>query len=551
MFSRLWYFVIAAVAGAGLAGVFIAQATLDHRADTEVQDQLRRDRAELELWLRYDARARLDSLGPMAAHQDVRTALAAASGGRSGTLDADARTALGNTLAGLNEQLEEGAAQLLFALDAEGTIVAQLGGTTPPVGAGLGAFPVVRRALNGFQTDDVLVYNGAVFRAAARPVVQGGRYVGAIVHCSEMGAQLAQRLGSRLSGATLGFFFRGEILATHSPDASVGRADMEANLGAALELEELSENGHTSPVEMGEGRRAVYAYATGSASHAGAGYVLARPISLLGSPMALFSSIPDRVMAAMNWPLVAGLPLLLGLLGVLLMFLERDRPFGRFREAVAALGEGKTQHLEEAALPGRFRKMAHDVNEGLSRAGAGGAASPKATADLDQILGEAPASSSTPYFGFAPESAPPEAPSFGSDDLESIDPGPNDRPTGRPPGPVAPAVPGAAGPPPPPTSAFEDDDESGATMVAAVPSELLAASSASPLDRHYRAVYDEFVALKKKCGEPTSGLTFEKLLTTLRKNAETIKAKHGVDEVRFTVYEKAGKAALKATPVKR
>lgn len=544
MFSRLWYFVIAAVAGAGLAGAFIAQSTLDHRSEVEVQDSLRRDRAELELWLRYDARARLDSLGPMAAHQDVRTALAAASGGRRGSLDADARAALGNTLAGLNEQLEEGAAQLLFALDGQGTIVAQLGGTTPPVGAGLGAFPIVRRALNGFQTDDVLVYNGDVYRAAARPVVQGGRYVGAIVHCSEMGAQLAQRIGSRLSGATLGFFFRGEILATHSPDASVGRAEMEANLGSALELEDLQENGHTAPVEMGEGRMAVYAYATGSARHAGAGYVLARPVPLMGSPMALFSSIPDSVMAAINWPLVAGLPLLLGLLGLLLMFLERDRPMGRFRTAVTALGEGRTQHLEEAALPARFRKLAHDVNEGLSRAGAGGAAAPKATADLDQILGDAPSSSSTPYFGFAPEpAAAPSMPPLDGSDLESIAPGPNDRPTSPPP-------PGAA-PPPPPTSAFDDDDESGATMVAAVPSELLAASSHSPLDRHYRAVYDEFVALKKKCGEPTSGLTFEKLLTTLRKNAETIKAKHNVDEVRFTVYEKAGKAALKATPVKR
>ena len=539
MFSRLWYFVIAAIAGAGMAGAFIAQSTLDHRTESEVQDNLRRDRAELELWLRYDARARLDSLGPMAAHQDVRTALASASGGRT-TLSAEERAALGNTLASLNEQLEEGAAQLLFALDGAGTIVAQLGGTTPPVGAGLGAFPAVRRALSGYQTDDVLVYNGDVYRVAARPVVQGGRYVGAIVHCSEMGAQLAQRIGSRLSGATLGFFFRGEILATHSPDPTVGRAEMEASLGAALELEELEDDGHTGPVEMGEGRLALYAYATGSARHAGAGYVLARAVPRLGSPMALFSAIPDSVMAATNWPLVAGLPLLLSLLGLLLMYLERDRPLGRFRAAITALGEGRTQHLEEAALPARFRKLAHDINEGLSRAGAGGAASPKATADLDQILGQAPSSSSTPYFGFAPE---PEAmDALDGSDLESIVPGPNDRPT-------SPPRPGA--PPPPPSSPFHDDDESGATMVAAVPSELLAASTFSALERHYRAVYDEFVALKKKCGEPTTGLTFEKLLTTLRKNAETIKAKHDVDEVRFTVYEKAGKAALKATPVKR
>ncbi len=90
-------------------------------------------------------------------------------------------------------------------------------------------------------------------------------------------------------------------------------------------------------------------------------------------------------------------------------------------------------------------------------------------------------------------------------------------------------------------------------MVARVPEELLAAAAASKPseeEQHFREVFEQFVALKKQSGESTVGLTFDKLATTLRKNAGAIKAKHGVSRVRFTVYEKNGKAALKATPVK-
>ena len=65
-----------------------------------------------------------------------------------------------------------------------------------------------------------------------------------------------------------------------------------------------------------------------------------------------------------------------------------------------------------------------------------------------------------------------------------------------------------------------------------------------------RQVFEEFVAKKKECGEPTQGFTFDKFVQTLRKNKEAIVSKHGARSVRFTVYIKDGKAALKATPVK-
>ena len=69
-------------------------------------------------------------------------------------------------------------------------------------------------------------------------------------------------------------------------------------------------------------------------------------------------------------------------------------------------------------------------------------------------------------------------------------------------------------------------------------------------DPYFRQVFDQFVAVKKSSGESTTGLTFEKFSEKLIKNRDDLMAKTGCRDVRFTVYVKDGKAALKATPVK-
>ena len=66
----------------------------------------------------------------------------------------------------------------------------------------------------------------------------------------------------------------------------------------------------------------------------------------------------------------------------------------------------------------------------------------------------------------------------------------------------------------------------------------------------WRAVYQEFVALKQQCGENTDGFTYEKFETTLKKNRDTLMNRHGAKRVKFSVYVKEGKAALKASPLK-
>ena len=70
------------------------------------------------------------------------------------------------------------------------------------------------------------------------------------------------------------------------------------------------------------------------------------------------------------------------------------------------------------------------------------------------------------------------------------------------------------------------------------------------VDPYFKSVFDQFVAVKQSCNEPTTGLTYQKFSEKLVKNRDDLMSKTGCKEVRFTVYVKDGKAALKATPVK-
>ncbi len=66
----------------------------------------------------------------------------------------------------------------------------------------------------------------------------------------------------------------------------------------------------------------------------------------------------------------------------------------------------------------------------------------------------------------------------------------------------------------------------------------------------FRPIFDEFVALKRRCGESVDNLTYERFLAKLRSNRDALIAKHGCRTVKFQVYVKDGKAALKASPVR-
>ena len=136
------------------------------------------------------------------------------------------------------------------------------------------------------------------------------------------------------------------------------------------------------------------------------------------------------------------------------------------------------------------------------------------------------------------------------------------------------ALAGAQEPEPAPGSGFDENPD--ATRVAAVPAELIKAAraeaggttgqrpalKASPMpkvaavapvddeEQHFRDTFRDFVATREKCGEPADGLPYEKFRAKLVKDKEARMAKYNARTVRFQVYVKDGKAALKAVPVK-
>jgi hypothetical protein len=90
------------------------------------------------------------------------------------------------------------------------------------------------------------------------------------------------------------------------------------------------------------------------------------------------------------------------------------------------------------------------------------------------------------------------------------------------------------------------------------PAELLmgAAATAAPEsaaagdDDHWRQVFDDFLRVRRECGEAAEGLTYERFRSKLEKNRDQLVTKYACKSVRFQVYVKEGKAALKATPVR-
>jgi hypothetical protein len=97
-----------------------------------------------------------------------------------------------------------------------------------------------------------------------------------------------------------------------------------------------------------------------------------------------------------------------------------------------------------------------------------------------------------------------------------------------------------------------------ATVVSHVPEELLRAAArrsapgaaGNPEEAHFMDVFQQFVAIRTQCNEPSNGLTFDKFVAKLRKNRDQLIQKYNCKSVRFQVYVKDGKAALKATPVR-
>jgi hypothetical protein len=321
---------------------------------------------------------------------------------------------------------------------------------------------------------------------------------------------------------------------------------------------------------LGEHLGVVYARLPGEAWDLGAGYAVGRVAVVVSSPFDFLNKADSSDQKSVPTLLVLLLTIGFAGVGMILSWIEYSKPLRTFRAEAIRLAKGEIDVLSPSKFIGTYKKIASDLNDGMEKVASKGG-SPR-RADLEQVLGPIPAQPamsafSVPGPGGADDSRPsmprpasrsgahklrpsapsapgslphppPSAPSIGS----------NDSNPGRPKGPP-PRPPGAR-----PSAPMQEDSgliELPPDDSPSIPPGQLGMNGHSEEElSEWRKVYEDFLTTKKQCGEPTSAMSFDKFKGTLERNKSALVARHNCTRVKFTVYVKEGKAALKASPVK-
>jgi len=541
--SRVWTLLLALIAGALIAIVLLATDLVNRERLENATALLYKESDKVEISLTLHARKRLDVLLTATADEDVRKMLAEVSANADKA--ASVREKLLKVLLEKNAAFGKYKADILIALDSKGNAIGQVGTNPHSRGYNLAGFPAVDGSLRGYVRDDVWKLDNEVFLVAVRPVIQGGRYVGALVHALVVNDKLASELSPKVQ---LAFFSGNAVIASGSPEgralSSTQRAVLAEQLDKMLADKKFREKGY-SDVERVQSKSedfmAVYAQVHGEAAANDVGYLLLVPVSLMATPTEFYEKAGVQDINKLPRGLLIGGIAIVVLLGWLWNYLEAERPVSKLHKAVKALetSDPKDQ-LNIYKFSRRIRKIAISFNKVADiKVKAAVETAAGAGKSIDSILGRASegARMSSASFKFAEASA---------DDIPDAPPAPAAGPR-----PVSGAQPRPIGSPPPPTPS------AGSPRPPVPPPPAAPATQAgSPLptpeeeQAYFRKIHAEFVALKQKLGEPVDQLTFERFEVTLKKNRDALVARYGCKVVQFQVYEKDGKASLKATPVK-
>jgi hypothetical protein len=536
LLTRFWFLLLAVGVALSLAAVALVRGVYERDRAQDAETLLQGDRRLVDEFLRHDARSRLDDLAPLAQNPQFVTLMTAAARRTennapcvaSGTCDnaATIGTALSTRVQELNRDLGPLQGDFLLAVDPRGVVVGTLG---PPaeVGTNLGGLPVVSAALRGYVRDDLWELSGRLFRVGARPVLaQGTYYVGAVVHGMELHARFVQTLAQAVPGTSLAVFGPSGMVASYvsPPEGSQRPAPPPEVLAEPFrrvnERADWRERGYTVALPVGtQTGVAVFSSLPGMAGAGGAGFGVARPLPVLPLSVLLHPSREDT--SRIPFGLVGGVLLLATLLGWVFVWREHDAKRRQLHDAFAGLARPGTDRLDPLTLEGFARELAVLANEGIDevvrREVDRSAERRRSMGELGSMLasqvpqGAPPAVAVPPPAQFPGVSAPPLAPPL------------------RAPPPVPGTAPQAAQDPPR-TFAVEP--------------------SVSDETAHWREVYESFLETRRRCNEPVENLTFEKFSVTLQRHKDALVSRTQCKGVRFTVYEKEGKATLKASPVR-
>lgn len=549
--SRFWYVLTALVIGVFGFTLFVGASMYDREARRSMSEGLGADVQVVTWYMKDDARKRSSSLIQFALDDELVKALAKSSAAYD-KVPADARDKAKKILATVSsKQPPEIQFTSLFAVDQNGRVVA-MQGFDQAAGIDdfeLGGYPVVADALHGWIRDDSWVLDGRIYRVVARPVEGDTSQppAGAIVGLRIIDDSFARDLSKR-TGAAVAFYANGTSYVSAAPEG-FDKAQLDAtisDLGSLATDEKYQKSGRSDVRILRDNLAVVYAKIPGEAFALGAGVAVGRSALLVGNPMGFLKKSDDAdkktVPLALLIPAAAGV----ALLGLIFTLLEHSRPLSVFKREAEKLAKGETDQLQPSKFRGTYRKIASDLNDGIERAAMKGGGGTRKAADLEAVLGPMPAQPAMSAFSLPDTSAPPAVvlPSMGAPSEKRPPPSRNSEPSANVEvdallggGAAAPAPSGPRKlPPPRPGSA--------PTATPAAPR----AAAVNDERTEWQQVYEDFVALKRENGEPTEGFTFEKFQGTLQKHRDAITSKFNCKRVKFSVYTKDGKAALKATP---
>ena len=544
LLSRFWYVVLALLLGASIFVLYLAMSMYNRAGARAMGEGLSSDSQVVSWYLKDDARKRSAQLIKFALNEDIAKYLHESSEKES-KVPSKSRDKVSSALQKVAEQIPpEFSFDAVFAVDQHGRVVAHLGyeQASGMEDFELGGYPVVADALHGYIRDDTLVLD-RMYRVVARPVEYdlGQLPAGAIVGARIIDDRFARELSNR-TGAAVAFYANQQRVASGAPEG-FDKSQLDqivTDLEQVQDDEDYAKLGRSQVRTIGTTLGVQYSRLPGEAWQLGAGYVVGRLAHHVDSPFGFFNKADDKDKEQANILLAILIALAAAVLGIFFTLMEHTRPLHIFRKEAEAMAEGKSDQLKPSKFRGVYRKLASDLNDGIDHVAAKGGV-PRRAADLKQVLGDLPAEPQMSAFSFPGEDVPPASSPGAARDkpLPSAPQNPrplpsapkNPKPLPKPPGgrPTPPPGPGAKPTPPSP-----------------------AAAEAPVADKEaaWRGVYESFVELKKQCGENVENFTYEKFKKTLEKNEAALMKRHGAKGVKFSVYTKEGKAALKASPIK-
>jgi hypothetical protein len=535
LLSRFWYVLLGLGLGILMFLLSLAQGMYNRAGDRARGEGLSADSQVVWSYLKDDSRTRSGQLVKFALDEEVAKGLQAANKSET-KLDDKHREAVTKALAKVNASIDPAQAfDAIFAVDQHGRVVGHVG--YPQAGGmsdfELGGYPVVADALHGFIRDDTLVW-GRIYRVVARPVqVEAGQLpAGAIIGARVLDDRFARELSER-TGAAVAFYVNGQRTAAGAPEGFL-KSNLDqivSDLEALTRDEAYNEKGRSGIRDIGLDLSVQYTRLPGEAYELGAGVAVARASSRIASPFGFFELADDKDKSGANKLLAGGIMAVAVLLGLAFSFLEHSVPLRKFKVDAIKLSRGEADQLQPSRFRGVYRKIAADLNEGIDKVAASSGGQSRRATNLEDVLGDLPAQPQMAAFA-----VPGGDMEMSSSPFTSPVAFPQPASSGRSPGLPAPPARGGATPPMP--------------VAHVAPLAVPAGSSGEDPETEWRGVYDQFVATKQQCGEPTEGFTYEKFRKTLVKNRDALVARHGVSRVKFAVHVKGGKAALKASPVK-